>query len=158
MNTATSTSVKISRLFKASPRRVWDAWSTAEGLSQWACPEGATMVDTSVDLRVGGRYCIKMGGAEGESYTAVGEYREIDPAKRLVYTWEWEEPEQAMGDTIVTVEFRDLGGSTEIVLTHEGFPTDDAAAGHAEGWGLCLDQLAELLARVALATPPAGPI
>lgn len=146
MNTATSTSVRISRVFKAPPQRVWDAWSTAEGLRQWACPEGATIAGTSVDLRVGGRYCIKMGGAEGESYTAVGEYREIDPAKRLVYTWEWEEPEHAVGETLVTVEFEAVGDDTRVTLVHDRFPNAEAAGAHEEGWGSCLRRLEAALA------------
>jgi uncharacterized protein YndB with AHSA1/START domain len=71
----------------------------------------------------------------------VGTYREVRPPERLVCTWRWEaEPEY--GETLVTVEFLDRGGSTEVVLTHELFPTDEARRGHEQGWTSSLDRLA----------------
>lgn len=148
MNTETSTSVTITRVFNASPARVWQAWSTAEGLRQWACPEGATVADTSVDLKVGGRYCIRIGGEEGETFTAVGEYREVSPQTRLVYTWDWEEADHAVGETLVSVDFAPVGGSTRVTLVHDRFPNAEAAIAHEQGWGSCLNQL-----EAALRTP-----
>lgn len=146
MNTETSASVRITRVFNASPARVWQAWSTAEGLRQWACPEGATVADTTVDLKVGGRYRISMRGAEGESFTAFGAYREIHPEVRLVYTWDWEEPEHATGETLVTVDFAPVGDSTQVTLVHDRFPNAEAADAHEQGWGSCLNQLEASLA------------
>jgi uncharacterized protein YndB with AHSA1/START domain len=146
MSAETSAPLRISRVFPCDRETVFRAWTEPEQLRRWSCPPAATIADAQVDLVVGGRFRLVMDGPAGARYTAFGTYREIAPPERLVYTWDWEEPEQAMGETVVTVEFRDLGGSTEIVLTHEGFPNEDAAAGHSQGWGLCLDQLAELLA------------
>ena len=91
MSTDTDTSVQITRLLNASIDKVFRAWSTAEGLKSWACPEGTVIGDVSTDLVVGGHYRIRMCGSEGQTYTAVGVYREINPPRRLVYTWDWEE-------------------------------------------------------------------
>ena len=78
---------------------------------------------------------------EGVEHNAFGTYREVDEPKRLVYTWDWREEGQQMGETLVTVEFNEVEGGTEIVLVHDGFPADEARAGHGEGWELCLDHL-----------------
>ena len=51
-----------------------------------------------------------------------------------------------MGDTLVTVEFTEIGDTTEVSLTQEGFPAAEARDGHEQGWGSCLDHLEALFA------------
>lgn len=140
MSTKAETSLRLSRVIKADPETVFRAWTEPDQLKRWSCPEGSTVEDARVDLRVGGKYRIRMRGSEGQIHTAVGTYRQIEP-RRLVYTWEWEEEDQAIGETLVTVEFKDLGGETEVVVTHELFPSAEAKSGHEEGWTSCLDRL-----------------
>lgn len=142
MSTETGTSLRITRVIKASPEKVFDAWTQAEQLKRWSCPEGMEVVDAQVDLTVGGRYRLRMESPEGKVHTAVGVYREIDRPQRLVYTWDWEE--ESIGETIVTVEFNGLDGSTEVVLTHELFPNAEAKVGHEEGWTSCLNRLEKM--------------
>ncbi|HSM35097.1 MAG TPA: SRPBCC domain-containing protein [Longimicrobiales bacterium] len=139
-------SLRVTRVVPASPARVFAAWTEAPHLRRWSCPEGVEVSDAEVDLRVGGAYRILMRGPEGERYTAFGTYREIQPPRRLVYTWDWEEKEHAVGETVVTVEFVDRGAATEVIVTHEGFGADEAAAGHEEGWTSCLNRLEGYLA------------
>ncbi|MBK5187009.1 MAG: SRPBCC domain-containing protein [Gemmatimonadaceae bacterium] len=67
-----------------------------------------------IDLRVGGRYRLTMRGPDGVDHRVSGVYRVIDPPARLEYTWMWDN-EHVDGETIVTIEFLDCGGSTEIV-------------------------------------------
>lgn len=50
-----------------------------------------------------------------------------------------------MGETLVTVEFRDRGGATELVLTHEAFPNAQARDGHEQGWTSYLGRLERLV-------------
>lgn len=145
MSTETSTSLRMSRVIGASRERVFEAWTRPEHMKQWACPEHATVDDVQVDLTVGGRYRIRMKDAEGNTWTAYGVYREIEAPTRLVYTWDWEEEGYHMGDaSVVTVEFNDLGGSTEVVLLHAGFPVKDVTDAHTEGWTSCLNRLVAL--------------
>ncbi|UCC83339.1 MAG: SRPBCC domain-containing protein [Gemmatimonadota bacterium] len=144
MSTGTGTSLRVSRVIKASPEEVFAAWTQPEHLKRWSCPEGMEVGDAQVDLTVGGRYLIRMESPQGKVHTAVGVYREIERPSRLVYTWDWEE--ESIGETIVTVEFNDLDGSTEVVLTHELFPNAEAKVGHEEGWTSCLGRLEKLLA------------
>jgi uncharacterized protein YndB with AHSA1/START domain len=145
MNTRTSTSLTLSRVVNADPATVFRAWTEPDQLQQWSAPEGASVASAEVDLTVGGRYKILMKNEQGERHTAVGVYRVIEPPRRLVYTWSWEEEQYDVGQTQVTVEFNDLGGSTEIVLTHERFPDADATGSHEKGWTSCLNRLEGML-------------
>jgi uncharacterized protein YndB with AHSA1/START domain len=129
----------------AGVARVFQAWTEPDHMRQWSAPEGATVEAAEVDLKVGGQYHIRMKTDDGE-YNAVGIYREIEPPRRLVYTWNWEEEEHDVGETLVTVEFNDLGGSTEIILTHERFPNLEAKSSHEEGWTSCLKRFEALFA------------
>jgi len=78
-----------------------------------------------------------------QPYVAYGTYREILPPEKLVYTWSWEGQDPM--ETLVTVEFREVGDSTEVELTHERFPNAEERDKHNEGWVGCLDQLSKLL-------------
>ena len=144
MSTDTSTSLEVTSLIKADADTVFRAWTEPDQMKRWSCPEYATVEKVETDLRVGGRFAIHMRGAEGEEYTAIGEYREIDAPSRLVYTWDWVQDEHKVGETIVTVQFNEVGGSTEVVVGHELFPRVEAKVGHEEGWGSCLNRLEAL--------------
>ena len=144
MSTDTGTFLRVSRLINADPKTVFRAWTEADQLKLWSCPESAVVEHAEVDLRVGGKYRLRMRGAAGQIHTAVGTYREITPPRRLVYTWDWEEADSRVGETLVTVKFTDLGGTTEVVLTHELFSTTEAKASHEQGWTSCLNRLEQL--------------
>jgi uncharacterized protein YndB with AHSA1/START domain len=87
----------------------------------------------------------------GTSYI-VGSYLEVDPPERLVFTFGWEEPPPVDGlgaletlDSRVTVQFRDLGDSTEISITHERLDSPELRNFHRWGWESTLDQLARIV-------------
>ena len=145
MTVETSTSIRIARMINASPQEVFDAWTQADKLSQWSCPEGATVEDVATDLRIGGVYRIQMRTDEGQTHTAVGVYQEIDAPSRLVYTWNWEEV-PGMPDSLVTVTFTQVGEATEVVVDHERFADEKTAADHEMGWTSCIDNLERLFA------------
>jgi uncharacterized protein YndB with AHSA1/START domain len=143
----TATSLRISRIIPAPIEKVFEAWTKPEILSKWAAPEGINHITYDVDLRVGGAYTLVMRSDEGELHTAVGEYREIDRPHRLVYTWDWKEDGYRMDvETLVTVEMKSVGDATEVLLTHELFPAEEAVAGHGEGWTSCLNRLEGIFA------------
>jgi uncharacterized protein YndB with AHSA1/START domain len=68
-----------------------------------------------------------------------GVYREVDPPKKVVYTWTWEGG--PVTETLVSVEFIERGAATEVVLRHEGLPSDEERAKHEHGWTGCVDKL-----------------
>ena len=78
-------------------------------------------------------------------YHAEGEYREITPPERLVYTHCWLTDDPPV-ETLITVEFLEEGEGTRVVMVHEGFLSDAARKGHEEGWTSCFDRLERLFA------------
>ena len=143
MTTATDTKLKLTRLIKADTAKVFDAWTKPEQLAKWSAPEGMT-IEAEVDLKVGGAYRLRMIGSEGDTFNAVGTYREIDRPNRLSYTWKWEEEGNDHYDTVITVEFHDRDGATEVVMVHDLFPDAEIAEKHNEGWSSCLNRLETL--------------
>jgi uncharacterized protein YndB with AHSA1/START domain len=132
--------LRVSRTIPAPRARVFAAWTEPELLRCWWGPKGYTTPSAEIDLRPGGSFRVAMRPPEGAVKYLTGEYREVRPPARLVYTWRFDDGET----TLVTVEFHDRGASTEIVLTHDRFGTEQARASHERGWGSCFDRLADL--------------
>lgn len=145
MSTETDTSLRVSRVIGTDRETAFRAWTEAEQMKRWAAPEGGTVTDAASEVKVGGRYRIAMVTADGGEHVAVGEYREVKRPSRLVYTWDWE-GDGAMGDTLVTVEFNEVDGGTEVVLLHERFPNAEARDNHTVGWESCLNRLEGMFA------------
>ena len=137
-------SLEIRRTFSAPRDRVFNAWTRPEELKKWSAPGPMKTPLAEVDLKIGGRYRMVMRGPDGEEHRVSGVYKQVDPPKRLVYTWKWEQPPDAP-ETTVTVEFHDLGSRTEVVLRQEGFRSIDEQGRHEQGWNGCLDKLASAL-------------
>jgi uncharacterized protein YndB with AHSA1/START domain len=135
----------IERAFSAPRDAVFEAWVSPEVLRRWwgAGPDW-TSPAVEIDLRPGGRYRLSMQDPSGRVRTVGGEYVEVDPPRRLVYTWAWEtHGAEEDAPTIVTVEFREPSpGETTVVLTHTGFSHGERRDLHREGWELCIANLA----------------
>jgi uncharacterized protein YndB with AHSA1/START domain len=145
--------VVIERTFAAGQDLIWQMWTDPEHFKKWYGPTGFTVPVAKMDMRVGGQRLICMASPDGSmKMWTTGEYKEIVPQDRLVYT---ESPADengnvvspaAMGmppgypaETEVTVLLEDLGGQTKMVMTHAGFPADSGAGG---GWTQAFDKLA----------------
>lgn len=140
------TTLQLRRIFSAPREKVFKAWTDPSEMKKWIIPEeGFTVPAVEVDLRVGGEFRIEMLSPKGSRHTAVGRYREIAALEKLVFTWSWLEY-PVHGETLVTIEFRDLGGATERSFTHELFPTKASRDDHQRGWNGCLDQLTKYCA------------
>ena len=137
MSVDTMNSLCITRLIQADQQAVWNAWTQPELMRRWCCPQPGGVQDVESDLRVGGSYTIRM-RVEDNEYTAIGTYREIDAPNRIVYTWDWKEEDNRVGETLVTVEFEARGDATEVVLLHSGFAAVEAKEHHEQGWGGCM--------------------
>jgi len=80
--------------------------------------------------------------------TISGEYREVQPGKKIVFIWHLEEDEDWKNhSSIVTVEFFDRGGGTELHLTREKLPSEASRDDHKRGWNSVLDKLEKFLSR-----------
>jgi len=135
--------LQIKRTFKAPRDKVFKAWTDPTVLKQWFAPSDDFSVPIAdIDLRVGGKYRIAMQAPDGAQHIAIGTYREVAPSQKLVFTWTWEK--SPMPETLVTVEFNERAGSTEMVFTHELFPSVEERDHHNKGWIGCLDRLAKI--------------
>ena len=141
----TENTLRINRVFAAPREKVFRAWTEPEALKKWFAPsDDHSLPDAEVDLRAGGRYRIAIQDPEGKRFHLGGTFREVRPPEKLVYTWAWE-GDADIGETLVTVEFRDLGASTEVALTHEFLPDQKAFKNHEWGWKGALDRLLKTL-------------
>ena len=146
MATATqpqTTSLQISRIFAAPREKVFRAWTDPKTLKLWFGPPGYKTTSAEVDLRLGGGFRLTLQKPNGDTVSAFGTFREIRPSERLVCSWNWDYND--IGETILTLEFRDAGGETELILSHERFPTIEQRDGHNTGWTGCFDKLEEFL-------------
>lgn len=145
-NAAENTSLSIKRFIHAPPNRVYQAWIDPAQLKQWFGPEKVRTRSIVVDARVGGKYRWDLTSADGEDMTAFGEYRELVPGKKIVFTWQWD-ADQAWENctSLVTIELSDSDGGTELHFRHEQLPSEASRDRHTEGWNSLLDQLEQFL-------------
>jgi len=135
-------SLEIKRVIRASAQRVYDAWTTAEELKAWHCPAGMTVSHAQCDARIGGRYSVNMVGPDGQNHRAVGEYLELIPAEKIVFSWDWEIGGGGGSDTRVTVLLKALNDAeSELTLIHERFDDEAIRLDHQGGWAGALDYL-----------------
>lgn len=131
--------VRIEQLIGAPPDRVFAAWTDPDLLARWMSPVGHAEVD--VEPWVGGRLRVTM--VDGDvRIEHRGEYREMVPNRRLVFTWQ--SPYTGPEPSLVTVELETAEAGTRLSLIHERLPAE-AVESHRGGWGPMLDRLAELV-------------
>jgi len=136
---------RLRRRFEAPREEVFRAWTKAEVLKQWWCPEGWVPAEIEIDLRTGGGFRIGMRRLDGGPAVYVrGCFQEVRAPERLAYTWQWENAFEGMAETQVIVEFKDLGPATELLLTHENLPEIPICLQHREGWLAALDRIARV--------------
>jgi uncharacterized protein YndB with AHSA1/START domain len=140
--------LEVKRFIKAPRDRVYAAWTDPAQLKQWFGPENVQTHDLVADVRVGGKYRWDITNAEGEKMTVRGEYRELQPGRKIVFTWQWDDDDVWKNRTsIVTVELDDIEGGTELRLTHVQLPSEQSRDRHTEGWESVLDRLEKLFSR-----------
>ena len=144
--TAEQTSLEIIRFINVPPARVYTAWTDPAQLKEWWGPEDVRTRSLTADVRVGGKYRWDLTSPQGEEMSAFGEYRELIPGKKIVFTWKWDDDEAWQHRTsIVTVEFSDRGGGTELFFKHDQLPSQESRDRHNEGWNSILDRLEKFL-------------
>jgi uncharacterized protein YndB with AHSA1/START domain len=134
--TAEQTSVEREVRIAASPETVWEFLVDPEKIRRWKA------VDASFDARPGGGYRIEV--IPGR--IAVGEVLELDPPRRLVYTWGWEQTGETPnlvppGSSTVEYVLVPDGEGTLLQLTHRDLPNAEACESHAQGWDHFFERL-----------------
>lgn len=135
----------LERFYPVAPEKVWRAWTDAEAIKRWWGPTPGEPVSLAeLDVRVGGRFRIVFGGADGRMHECAGVYREVVPNRRLSFTWHWPNstPERV---SVVTITFRAARGGTELDFRHEQLFDEKARDDHKRGWTGALASLEEFL-------------
>ena len=142
MDSPNTVTVKVTRRFKASPERVFDAWlDPAKARRFLFATPGGEIVRADLDPRVGGRFLL-VDHRNGEDVPHHGEYLVIDRPRRLVF--EFTVPKYSGKKSRVSVSFAPADGGCELTLVHEGVlpeyekPSED-------GWGAILSGLSLLV-------------
>jgi len=134
----TSSKIVIKKLIAAPVAKVFAAWSKPEIMQHWFFPPQMDWsAQAANEFKVGGWYTLEMKGNDGTTYKHTGEYKEIIPNKKIVFTWN----SHVVSGTLVTVELHEVAEKTEITLTHDLFPNDEVREKHQNGWTGCLDNL-----------------
>ena len=136
----------LERVLQAPKESVFAACVEPKRLAEWWGPADFTTLSVDLDVREGGRYRITMQPPDGEAFHLRGEYSQIDPPRRLVYTFEWEEPDPDDQETVVTLSFLDDRKGTKLVLDQGPFATEARHALHEAGWTETLERLERFLA------------
>jgi uncharacterized protein YndB with AHSA1/START domain len=136
MSTTTDTTlVEREITIAASPETIWQLLVDPEQATRWM-GQGAAL-----DPRPGGQYRVEV--LPGE--VASGEFVELDPPRRLVWTWGWEpggKSDVAVGSSRIEIDLLRDGPRTTLRFVHRALPTARAAASHAHGWDHYLGRLA----------------
>lgn len=139
--------LEIKRELPADPAVVFRAFSTPEELAKWWGPKGFTAPSLEFNPRIGDSYRIEMKPPEGDPFYLTGEFRELDPPRQLAFTFVWEDPDPDDVETLVELSFRELGESTEVVLTQRAFKTEARRELHRNGWTDSFDKLEQFIAQ-----------
>jgi len=129
----------VRRIIRATPEKLFAAWTRPEQLIQWWGPDGASCPTAEIDLRPGGSYRIANRLADGALIWISGVFEVVEFPHRLVFTWRLEALSTSIERVSVNFEPRDAG--TEVVVTHERIGSAAARTTHERGWNGCLDGL-----------------
>ena len=146
--------LKLTRLIDAPREAVWKCWTDPVLLKQWFAPLPYTTPEAEFDLRPGGASNIVMQAPDGTLMPNRGQYLEVTPNERLVftdaYTGDWTTREGKPFMTVV-LTFEDEGGKTRYTARVLHWTSEDREThekmGFHQGWALCTEQLAALVER-----------
>jgi uncharacterized protein YndB with AHSA1/START domain len=117
-----SHTIRLHRVLRAPPERVYRAFLDADALAKWLPPNGFTAKVHHMDARVGGSFRMSFTNfSAGHSHTFGGEYLELTPHTRIRYTDQFDDP-NLPGVITVTVEFKPVLCGTELNVVQEGIP------------------------------------
>ncbi len=135
--------LNFSETFTATPDFMFKALTQPDLIKKWFGPQSYICSEVEVGLRVGGNYHIEMKPPEGEIIKIGGVYKVVDPPNELEFTWQWDEPDAV--ETLVKVRFTPSGDSTEVLVEHGEFASEESKEGHQLGWYASFERLNEVV-------------
>ena len=137
--------VRLHRVLRAPPARVFKAFIDPDAMAKWLPPHGFTGKVHALDARVGGKYRMSFTNfSSGKSHAFGGEYLELVANERLRHTDRFDDPDLP-GEMITTIEFAPVSVGTELRIVQEGIPEAIPVEGCYLGWQESLTLLAQLV-------------
>ena len=145
--------ISIERTFNLPLNTVWKAWTEPESFKKWWGPKEYTCPDCTIDLKIGGKFLASMQGEDGKKVWSTGTYKEIIPQKKIVVTdsfadstgnivpaSDYDMAGDWASELMVTVEFEEVNGKTNLKLKHAGLPPEITEE-CMQGWQSSFDKL-----------------
>jgi uncharacterized protein YndB with AHSA1/START domain len=137
--------VKLHRVLRATPERLYRAFIDPDALAKWLSPNGFTCKVHSLEARVGGSYRMSFKNfTTGDSHALGGKYLELVPNERLRYTDRFEDP-NLPGEMLTTVTIKAVSVGVELNVVQEGIPEAIPAEACYLGWQESLVLLGKLV-------------
>ena len=140
-----ASTVRLHRVLRATPERIYRAFLDPEAMSKWLPPNGFTGKVHQMDARVGGTYRMSFTNfTSGKSHSFGGEYLELVPNERIRHTDKFDDP-NLPGEMVTTVSLKRVFCGTELSVVQEGIPTAIPVEACYLGWQESLTLLAQLV-------------
>jgi uncharacterized protein YndB with AHSA1/START domain len=141
----TTNNVRLHRVLRATPERVYRAFLDADAMAKWLPPNGFTGKVHQLDAKVGGTYKMSFTNfTTGKSHSFGGKYLELKPNERIRYTDKFDDP-NLPGEMQTTISLKQVFCGTELNVTQEGIPAAIPAEACYLGWQESLTLLAKLV-------------
>ena len=137
--------IRLHRVLRATPERVYRAFLDADAMTKWLPPNGFTGKVHHMDPKVGGTYKMSFTNfGTGKSHSFGGEYLELVPQERIRYTDRFDDP-NLPGEMQTSVTLKKVSCGTELNIVQEGVPDVIPAEACYVGWQESLNLLAKLV-------------
>jgi uncharacterized protein YndB with AHSA1/START domain len=137
--------IRLHRVLRATPERVYRAFLDADAMTKWLPPNGFTGKVHHMDAKIGGTYKMSFTNfSTGKSHSFGGEYLELTPHERIRYTDRFDDP-NLPGEIQTTVSLKKVSCGTELNIVQEGVPDIIPAEACYVGWQESLNLLAKLV-------------
>jgi uncharacterized protein YndB with AHSA1/START domain len=137
--------IALHRVFATTPEKLYRAFTEAEAMSKWIPPNGFTCSVERFEARVGGSYRMRFRNfTNGESHAFGGDFVEMIPGERLVYTDRFDDP-NLPGEIRVTVTIRAVPVGAELRIEQANVPDIIPESGCYASWQQSLANLARLV-------------
>jgi uncharacterized protein YndB with AHSA1/START domain len=142
---ASTSTIRLHRVVRATPERVYRAFLDPNALAKWLPPNGFTCKVHHLDATVGGTYKMSFTNfTTGKSHSFGGTYLELKPYERIRYTDKFDDPNLA-GEIQTTITLKKISCGTEVNIVQEGVPSAIPAEACYLGWQESLTLLAKLV-------------
>jgi len=144
--------ITVSKEFKVPVGRLYEAWIEPEHLKQWWKPMNMTLTEVVNEVKSEGNINYKFEGTADAGFSINGNYQEVKPEEKLVYTWNWAFPDEKLNSQYkLEVSFQGSDSGSRIEVTQQEEANQDLVKPKGDGWNQALDKLASYLESSATA-------